>query len=67
MNHSPILVTRTVTIKYQLRPGTYPNCSNEDVKNRETNDFDLTDFAIALRYRNPDEVDMQVSFEVLDS
>jgi hypothetical protein len=67
MSHSIIEVTRTVTIKYRLRPGAYPNCTNEEVIKRETDDFDITDFAITLRHKQPEDVDMVVSFEILDS
>lgn len=65
--HSTIEVTRVVTIKYKLRPGAYPNCTTEEVIEKETRDFDITDFAITLRHKKPEDVDMQVSFEVLDS
>lgn len=66
-NHDSIKVTRTVTMSYTLKPGAYPRCSNEEVIKRETVDYDLMDFAITLRHKDPEDVDMQVSFEVIDS
>jgi len=54
-------------MSYTLKPGAYPRCSNEEVIKRETVDYDLMDFAITLRHKDPEDVDMQVSFEVIDS
>jgi hypothetical protein len=65
--HKAIKVTRVLTMSYTLRPGVYTGCSTEEAIKRETDNYDLTDFAITLRYRKPEEVDMQVSFEVIDS
>jgi hypothetical protein len=54
-------------MSYTLKPGAYMGCSNDEVIKRETLHYDLMDFAITLRHKNPEDVDMQVSFEVIDS
>lgn len=64
--HGTIKVTRNVTFHYTLRPGAYPGASNEDVFKHES-DYYIDDIARALRYRDSDEVESSVSFEVLDN
>lgn len=65
--HNAIKVTRTVTFSYVLKPGAYQGCSTVQAIRRETEHYDLQDLALTLKHKNPDEVDMKVSFEVLDS